>query len=125
MAKADRPGLILHVGTQKTGTTTIQGFLKNMSNELAVAGLHYLKTGRTNIAHNVMIQMIRKGRGPGLAKRILKEMDPRAPVGAVRACATDVGGVPLFEQAFCNGVGAAEWALHRANGAAVEPLVQG
>jgi len=49
----------------------------------------------------------------------------RAPVGTVRACATDVGGVPLFEQAFCNGVDAAEWALHRANGAAVEPLVQG
>ncbi len=32
-------------------------------------------------------------------------------VGVVIPCATDVGGVPLFEQAFCNGVSAAEKAL--------------
>ncbi len=32
-------------------------------------------------------------------------------VGVVIPCATDVGGVPLFEQAFCNGVLAAEEAL--------------
>ncbi len=37
-----------------------------------------------------------------------------APIGAVFPCATDVGGVPLFEQAFCNGVRAAEQALFRA-----------
>lgn len=70
----DRPRLLLHVGTQKTGTTTIQGFLKNTTEPLAAAGVHYLNTGRTNIAHNVMIQMIRKGRGPGLAKRLINEM---------------------------------------------------
>lgn len=29
-------------------------------------------------------------------------------VGVVQACGTDVGGVPLFEQALCNGVAAAE-----------------
>lgn len=34
-----------------------------------------------------------------------------APIGRVIPCATDVGGVPLFEQAFCNGVRAAEQAL--------------
>lgn len=35
----------------------------------------------------------------------------RKPVGVVIPCATDIGGVPLFEQAFCNGVSAAEEAL--------------
>lgn len=72
--RPDRPKLILHVGTQKTGTTTIQGFLKNATNALQDAGVHYLNTGRTNIAHNVMIPMIRKGRGPNLARRLIKEM---------------------------------------------------
>ena len=37
-----------------------------------------------------------------------------APVGVVLPCATDVGGVPLFEQAYCNGIRAAETALARA-----------
>ena len=36
-----------------------------------------------------------------------------APVGRVLPCATDVGGLPLFEQAFAGGVGAAETALSR------------
>lgn len=35
-------------------------------------------------------------------------------IGVVRPCATDVGGVPLFEQAFCGGVSAAAEALARA-----------
>ena len=36
-----------------------------------------------------------------------------APIGAVLPCAADVGGLPLFEQAFCGGVFAAEEALAR------------
>ncbi len=39
----------------------------------------------------------------------------RESVGVVIPCATDVGGVPLFEQAFCNGVSAAEEALGAAD----------
>lgn len=35
----------------------------------------------------------------------------RREIGVVRACGTDVGGVALFEQAFCNGVQGAEWVL--------------
>lgn len=34
-----------------------------------------------------------------------------APIGRVLPCAADVGGLPLFEQAFCQGVRAAETAL--------------
>lgn len=75
MDHPDRPRLILHLGTQKTGTTTIQGFLKNSGTALQEAGVHYLKTGRTHIAHNAMIPMIRKGRGPKVARRLIAEMD--------------------------------------------------
>ncbi|MCA9706370.1 MAG: FAD-dependent oxidoreductase [Myxococcales bacterium] len=35
----------------------------------------------------------------------------RRPVGRVLPCAADVGGLPLFEEAFCGGVAAAERAL--------------
>ncbi|PRQ03233.1 FAD-dependent oxidoreductase [Enhygromyxa salina] len=37
----------------------------------------------------------------------------RAPIGCVRACATDVGGLPLFEEAFYAAIDAADWALDR------------
>ncbi len=37
----------------------------------------------------------------------------RRPVGRVHPCAADVGGLPLFEEAFCRGVGAAEEAITR------------
>ena len=45
-----------------------------------------------------------------------------APIGRVLPCAADVGGLPLFEQAFCNGVRAAETALSRL-GRAVDTIV--
>ena len=38
----------------------------------------------------------------------------RAPIGRIRACATDVGGLPLFEEAFYSALEAADWALRRA-----------
>lgn len=37
----------------------------------------------------------------------------RAPIGCIRACATDVGGLPLFEEAFYAAIDAADWALDR------------
>ncbi len=46
-----------------------------------------------------------------------------APIGVVHPCATDVGGVPLFEQAFCNGVRAAERALLAA-GQPVDTIIE-
>lgn len=44
--------------------------------------------------------------GEGLARA-------REPIGRVLACATDVGGLPLFEEAFSMGIEAAAWALRR------------
>jgi hypothetical protein len=40
----------------------------------------------------------------------------RAPVGCVWPCATDVGGLPLFEEAFYAAIEAADWALARVGG---------
>ncbi|KIG15480.1 hypothetical protein DB30_05503 [Enhygromyxa salina] len=37
----------------------------------------------------------------------------RAPIGCVRACASDVGGLPLFEEAFYAAIEGADWALDR------------
>lgn len=70
----DQPRLILHIGSQKTGTTTLQGFLKRQTKPLAKAGFHYIKAGRTNIAHNSIIQLIRKGQGLDVAQQILDEI---------------------------------------------------
>lgn len=44
--------------------------------------------------------------GPALAAA-------REPIGRVRACATDVGGLPLFEEAFYAAIEAADWAHAR------------
>ncbi|GAA6207707.1 hypothetical protein NBRC116601_10000 [Cognatishimia sp. WU-CL00825] len=68
------PRLILHIGSQKTGTTTIQGFLKNQTENLASAGLHFVRAGRTNIAHNSVLQSIKKGQGDLVAGDILSEI---------------------------------------------------
>ena len=46
-----------------------------------------------------------------------------APIGRVIPCAADVGGLPLFEQAFCQGVRAAEHALSRL-GTPVDTIVR-
>lgn len=46
----------------------------------------------------------------------------RAPVGRVQPCAADVGGLPLFEQAFALGVAGAEHAL-AAMGHRVTPMI--
>jgi phytoene dehydrogenase-like protein len=42
----------------------------------------------------------------------------RAPIGRVRACATDTGGLPLFEEAFYAAIEAADWALEQIGGRA-------
>ncbi len=68
------PRVILHIGSQKTGTTSIQGFLKTQTEALSEAGFHFVKAGRTNIAHNSIIQLIRKGKGEAVAEEILSEI---------------------------------------------------
>ena len=63
----EKPRLILHIGSQKTGTTSIQGFLKNKADALAVEGVNYISAGRTNIAHNSVLQAINQNGGQNAA----------------------------------------------------------
>ena len=72
-----RPRLILHIGSQKTGTTSIQGFLKSQTNALEGEGLSYVKAGRTNIAHNSVLQSIKKDGGADVALSMLYEIEKR------------------------------------------------
>lgn len=67
--------LFLHVGSFKTGSTAIQGFLKANAAALADAGLHYVSAGRTNIAHNSMVQAFRQNQGAEICDQIAREID--------------------------------------------------
>jgi hypothetical protein len=61
--------LWLHVGTQKTGSTTLQSFLNRNEAALGRRGLHYLRTGRAfdrkrgvhAYSHNKLAVQMRKG----------------------------------------------------------------
>lgn len=65
--------LVIHIGSQKTGTTAIQGFLTRNTRALRRAGVHYLKAGRTNIAHNSMLPLFRSGETADLERAIADE----------------------------------------------------
>lgn len=68
------PKLILHIGSQKTGTTSIQVFLKNNPSLLDDNKINFIRSGRTNIAHNSMLQYIRAGKGQQIGRNIVGEM---------------------------------------------------
>lgn len=53
--------LIVHIGSQKTGSTAIQSVLAQNRDVLLGAGVDYLIAGRSNIAHNTLAQDIRHG----------------------------------------------------------------
>lgn len=54
-------GLVIHIGSQKTGSTAIQTTLAENGDSLLAGGVRYLQAGRSNIAHNVLAQDIRHG----------------------------------------------------------------
>ncbi|MEL6550239.1 MAG: hypothetical protein AAFQ54_08320 [Pseudomonadota bacterium] len=53
--------LILHLGTPKTGTTSLQNVLVAEEDALAGAGLRYVKTCRAAINHNRLVMQLSKG----------------------------------------------------------------
>lgn len=66
--------LNIHIGTPKTGTTAIQGFLQSNKKLLKLARVHYAKAGRANIAHNAMATAFRKGQGQNICDKIVGEI---------------------------------------------------
>lgn len=76
--------LFLHIGSFKTGSTAIQGYLKSNAEALAGAGLNYVKSGRTNISHNSMVRLFRKSGGARVCRKIANEIEQNpAPVHVV------------------------------------------
>ncbi len=60
---------VVHVGTHKTGTTSLQYFLQTNDAALARAGLHFAKTGWYGVVpgnHNVAWELVRGERGPNI-----------------------------------------------------------
>ena len=53
--------IILHLGTPKTGTTGLQQYLSQNSEDLASKGAHYLKSFRRGPSHNYLMRLLRKG----------------------------------------------------------------
>lgn len=67
--------LLIHIGSPKTGTTAIQGFLKVNAGALAGQSVCYLRAGRTNIAHNSMVKPMMKGQADDIFAAIKDEME--------------------------------------------------
>jgi len=66
--------LVIHIGSPKTGTTALQGFLKSHLPALRSRGLSYVAAGRTNIAHNSMVQPMLKGRAGDMVSALREEI---------------------------------------------------
>lgn len=68
------PVLVIHIGSPKTGTTAIQGFLKTNATPLEKAGLRFIRAGRTNISHNSLVQPLLRGRAEDTLDAIRREL---------------------------------------------------
>jgi hypothetical protein len=66
--------LILHIGSPKTGTTAIQGYLKGNVDALRSVGVNFVTAGRQNISHNGMIGAFKKGQGADVCTAIAQEI---------------------------------------------------
>ena len=69
--------LFIHIGSQKTGTTSIQGFLKANKKQLGANGINYVQAGRTNIAHNHTASLLNKGEAKAVITEIIDEIEKR------------------------------------------------
>lgn len=73
--RSERPGLIIHLGNRKTGSTSLQGFLSRNEDVLrASKNVNFVRLGRKHISHN---QLFRPMRGTGAANiwtRIAEEV---------------------------------------------------
>jgi len=69
------PKLIIHIGSQKTGSTSIQTFLTQQPDKMAEAGLSYVKAGRGPAAHNKLAFKRDTEQFPVLMKRLVAEVE--------------------------------------------------
>ena len=64
--------LFIHIGSQKTGSTSIQTFLRNNPEKLAAQGINYVTAGRGPSAHNRVATKL--GTKPKVADTMLKNI---------------------------------------------------
>lgn len=69
------PKLIIHIGSQKTGSTSIQTFLTQQTQKMEDAGLSYAKAGRGPAAHNKLAFKRDSEQFPILMKRLVAEVE--------------------------------------------------
>ncbi|MCB1400856.1 MAG: hypothetical protein KDJ82_13930, partial [Rhodobacteraceae bacterium] len=72
--------LILHIGSPKTGTTSLQQFLNLNEDRLREGGINYMRAARSHIAHNPLPIAVTQRRDEALLRAILDEYrsDPDA-----------------------------------------------
>ncbi|ALI56179.1 hypothetical protein SAMN05444421_109129 [Celeribacter marinus] len=62
MTHADPKTLFVHLGTEKTGTTSVQSVLARNEATLRAAGVSYVKAFRRGICHNHLTRLLREDR---------------------------------------------------------------
>ena len=67
--------LIIHIGSQKTGSTSIQTFLTQNPEKMEDAGLSYVKTARGPAAHNKLAFKRASDNFPKIMKRLVREVE--------------------------------------------------
>ncbi|MEM6593707.1 MAG: hypothetical protein AAF672_02885 [Pseudomonadota bacterium] len=66
----------LHIGSPKTGTTSLQNFLSDNQERLRdEAGVNFMQAGRSHIAHNQLASSARMGETSKLFKTITQEIE--------------------------------------------------
>lgn len=68
------PRLLLHIGTEKTGSTAIQSFLHDQKDRLTESGVNFIRAGRRARAHNRVLQARRQGRLAEVMAAIVTEI---------------------------------------------------
>ncbi|MEP1202107.1 hypothetical protein [Tateyamaria sp.] len=68
------PKLIIHIGSQKTGSTSIQTFLTQNPDKMAKAGLTYVNAGRGPAAHNKLAFKCDTEQFPRIINRLVNEV---------------------------------------------------
>lgn len=69
--------LWIHIGTPKTGSTSLQAFLLANEKALSNKGTHYIKHGRKNISHNMLAPRLRSETAAQEWSSIAAEVDRR------------------------------------------------
>lgn len=68
------PRLIIHIGSQKTGSTSIQTFLTQNQDKLRAAGRSYVKAGRGPAAHNRIAVKHKTDQFPAIMAKLAAEV---------------------------------------------------